>query len=386
MGRTRSIRNGGIKRAVPIGIGAIVLAVLFLWHPDAALAAGLEALTIWFQNVFPALMPFFVLIAILTKSGLPAVTAPAFAPLLRLFRLPGDCAIAILLGSLSGYPAGAVLAGDLLERGAIDNRGCERLLLLCNMPGPMFVLGSVATGMLQRSALGVPILVSQYIAALIVALIGTALVPQTPISPKHPDRQPSTSQPPSLASTLTESIGDGVSAMLRVAGFMVFASVLFGTIQATGAFRPIAGALSRFWPEGVTNAVLTGLFEMSYGCAALGKLALPMPVVAGLCAFVLGLGGLSVLLQSVHFAPVRFGVLLAYKAAQGAIAGVITWAWTQSLHLSAPVFAFAPAAAPERQSTASLLICGVVLLACLIGKRLMRSNRERSRSVRSPLP
>lgn len=380
MNMRKWIEKGSGARYALVGAGAIVLMALLLRHSGAALEAGRATLTIWFNNVFPALLPFFVLIAIVTQSGLPAMTASAFRGLMRLVRLPGECAVVVLLGGLSGYPAGARLAGDLLSRGVVDRAECERLLLLCSFPGPMFVMGSVAAGMLGRSELGVPILLSQYAAAIVLSLVWARFAPR--------DRNQSTDKPavvnkPALAALLSEAVGDGVFAMLRVAGFMLIASALCATLEASGVIDAIAIPLARHWPATVTHATIAGLFEMSNGCTAIAKLDLSAPVLAGLCAFVLGFGGLSVLLQTLHFASVRAGTFALAKLIQGAVAGGICFAWVRGMAVSAPVFV--PMLSPQKQSTASLLICGVVLGSLWLGNVCARASRNRPREKAIPI-
>ena len=80
------------------------------------------------NTVLPSLLPLLMLFLMIqnTRAGVllsRALTLPAKA-----LRLPPQAAGALLFGQIGGYPTGAVLTGELLDRGVIDHRPAYAVL------------------------------------------------------------------------------------------------------------------------------------------------------------------------------------------------------------------------------------------------------------------
>ena len=64
-------------------------------------------------------------------------------PVKKLFNVPGQGAIALIMGIISGYPVGAKIVCDLKKRNICTKEEAERLLAFTNNSGPLFILGTV---------------------------------------------------------------------------------------------------------------------------------------------------------------------------------------------------------------------------------------------------
>lgn len=85
----------GLRLAAATGAGACVLLIglLALLMPGIALEASLKGLSVWWEVLFPALFPFFVLSEVLLGFGIVHLAAALLDPLMRpLFRIPGQAA------------------------------------------------------------------------------------------------------------------------------------------------------------------------------------------------------------------------------------------------------------------------------------------------------
>lgn len=61
----------------------------------------------------------------------------------RLFKIKSNYIYFFLISLMSGFPSGAVLIKEGLDRGIIDNNDANRIIMFAHFPNPLFVLNSV---------------------------------------------------------------------------------------------------------------------------------------------------------------------------------------------------------------------------------------------------
>ncbi|MBJ8134026.1 nucleoside recognition domain-containing protein, partial [Bacillus cereus group sp. N3] len=72
-------------------------------HPPAALHASIRGLNIWWEVVFPTLLPFFIIADLLISIGVVKYIVVILEPLMRpLFRVPGIVGFVWAMGMSSG--------------------------------------------------------------------------------------------------------------------------------------------------------------------------------------------------------------------------------------------------------------------------------------------
>jgi nucleoside recognition membrane protein YjiH len=72
---------------------------------------------------------------------------------------------------LSGYPVGAKLTADFYEKGLITKGQACRITTFTSTSGPLFIVGTVGIGMFHSAKLGIIILLSHFIGAILNGLI-----------------------------------------------------------------------------------------------------------------------------------------------------------------------------------------------------------------------
>ena len=123
------------------GKGAVVLLIK---NASSAIRYASDAIDLCLEMIVPTLFPFFICSGILIYSGFCELLAKAFQfCMYPLFRISPVGSSAFILGIVSGYPLGAVTAGELYADNYISKTEAERLLAFCNNSGPLFILGSV---------------------------------------------------------------------------------------------------------------------------------------------------------------------------------------------------------------------------------------------------
>ncbi len=123
---------------------AIAFTVFMVLNPEPAFGAALRGLRVWWDIVFPALLPFFVGSEILMGLGVVHFMGVLLEPLMRpLFNVPGAGSFVLAMGLASGYPIGAMLTARLRDQDLCTPIEGERLMAFANTADPLFMTGVV---------------------------------------------------------------------------------------------------------------------------------------------------------------------------------------------------------------------------------------------------
>ena len=107
--------------------------LLLLFYSAECISLASNGLLIWYKNMIPSLFPFMVLSGFMVRSGLSLKIGQWLQPVLGLFfRLPSQMLYAIFMGFLCGFPMGAKIVADMLEKEQITLKEGEYLLAFCN--------------------------------------------------------------------------------------------------------------------------------------------------------------------------------------------------------------------------------------------------------------
>ena len=253
------------------GIG--LFAVLFFFPSEFAsgFSAGLSNCA---QVVIPSLFPFLVASSLAGSGEMPPLLKKLAEPVTKkLFRLPGDCLPAIILGQLGGYLSGAKAAETLYSSGVLSESQSQKLLLFCVNSGVGFSVNAVGNALLGSRDAGKILLISLCVSSLITGFFLRFLPDSASESKKHIRKKLS------LSSAIVNSVSSASSSMLSCCGFVCFFSGLISVIGGV-TDNPMA------------KIIVSCLFEVTSGCAlTAGKISVPS--LAAVCAF----GGLCVHMQ-----------------------------------------------------------------------------------------
>lgn len=121
-----------------------IFLILLLFCSKECISLAFNGLLIWYRNMIPSLFPFMVLSGFMIKTGLSLKIGQWLQPFLGfIFRLPSQMLYAIFMGFLCGFPMGAKIVADMLEKEQITPKEGEYLLAFCNNIGPLYMLGYV---------------------------------------------------------------------------------------------------------------------------------------------------------------------------------------------------------------------------------------------------
>lgn len=127
-------------------ICAVTLVIAMVIYPDIAFQSAVRGLRLWWDVVFPALLPFFIGAEILMGLGVVHYMGVLLEPLMRpVFNLPGVGSFVMAMGLASGYPIGAVLTSRMRKQNLCTKTEAERLVSFCNTADPLFMAGAMNT-------------------------------------------------------------------------------------------------------------------------------------------------------------------------------------------------------------------------------------------------
>jgi len=164
--------NRSLWPALTLSLAVLSIVLCLLVFPQEALRAAVRGVAIWWDVLFPALFPFFVISEMLLGFGIVHFFGTVLDPMMRpVFRIPGIGGFVMAMGFASGYPVGARLTAQLFEQRLITREEGERLVAFTTSSDPIFLIGAVAVGFFHDASLAPILAAAHYGAALLVGLL-----------------------------------------------------------------------------------------------------------------------------------------------------------------------------------------------------------------------
>lgn len=274
-----------------------------LMFSNSNLSAAQNGILLWANSVLPTLFPFFIATELLYKTNFVTILGKLLTKFMRpVFNIPGESAIAVILGNISGYPIGAKLACNLKENKICTKIESERIIAFTNNSGPLFILGTLGVSMFCSKEIGLLLLITHFLASLTVGVIFRNWKKNKDTlyerSLKTSKNEPNISLL-NLGEILGDSIKNSISLVVTIGGFIVLFSVIISILEKIGIIDNISNFLNLFGlPTEYSKAIIYGFLELTNGLKISSSLQtkdLSTNII--ISAFILGFGGISVLLQ-----------------------------------------------------------------------------------------
>ncbi|WP_010271438.1 sporulation integral membrane protein YlbJ [Paenibacillus senegalensis] len=387
-----------------LAFSALTLTLLLLLFPAAAMEASLRGIAIWWEILFPTLLPFIIVSEIMLGFGLVHFMGALFDPIMRpLFRIPGIGGFVMAMGFASGYPVGARLTSQLWEQKLVTREEGERLVAFTTSSDPIFLIGAVSVGFFHSTQLAVILATAHYGGALLVGLMMRFHSKNSTPSPKSASA--SAASPLILRAfqamhearlkdgrTIGQLLRDAVTSSLHmifvIGGLVVFFSVvmeLFRQAYLLQWLEQLAGGFFALLsiPAPLTDSIVNGLFEVTLGAKAAAEASAQTPLMykAMLAAIVLSWGGLSVhgqIVSLLYRTNIRYTPFLLARVAHSLFAAmlvVVLWkpltiATEVWLPFSAPNYSFDWLNSLQGNMKAFILLILILLAGSFLAKLL----------------
>ncbi len=272
------------KKISIIALLTVLITVLIIIYSEESFQAALEGLKVWWEIVFPSLLPFFIIAEVLMGLGVVHFLGALLEPLMRpLFKVPGVGAFAMAMGLASGYPIGAKITANLRQKNLCTKTEGERLLSFTNTADPLFMIGAVAVGMFHRADIAIIIAGAHYISSILIGFvmrfhrgnekeiehknerynnIFVNAFYQLITARKNDGRK--------LGELLGDSVRESINTLLLVGGFIILFSVITKIVIVAGFLHYLIYIIGYiFKPFGLSNnlvlPLISGFFEITNG-------------------------------------------------------------------------------------------------------------------------
>ena len=300
--------------AYSMALGTVAITVAMIQYPKESFDSAVTGLNLWWNIVFPSLLPFFILSEILMGSGVVHFIGVLLEPLMRpVFNVPGVGAFAMSMGLASGYPMDAVITCKFRKNQLCSAVEAERLLSFTNTADPLFMFGAVAVGMFAMPELGAIIALAHYLSSFLVGIIfrfhgrgrDEVVKSETTVrgnillrafralyNARVQDNRP-------IGQLLGDSVKSSINTILLIGGFIILFSVFLRIISIIGLTDLLTlfftGCLHFF---GITTtlapALVSGLFELDIGSMVASQTEAPLIEKVAIASAIIAWSGLSV--------------------------------------------------------------------------------------------
>ncbi|QQK76746.1 sporulation integral membrane protein YlbJ [Salicibibacter cibarius] len=337
-----------------LGTSAAILAASLMIFPQASFDASLRGLSIWWDVVFPSLLPFFIISELLIAFGVVSFLGAFMEPFMRpLFKVPGTGGFVWAMGIASGNPAGAKLTARLWKEKRITTMEGERLVSFTTASNPLFLFGAIAVGFFHDPALGILLAFAHYGANVFVGIImrfhgkedaasrskKKLALPSVKAAFQLLHEERLRDDRP-IGKKLGDAVQSSVQTLLMIGGFIILFSVIneiLSLLNVTAVLAMFAGmflAVFQFSSE-LSVPIVSGLFEMTLGSqlASLTDATLKQKVI--ITSFMLAFAGFSAQAQAGSLlaeTEIRFRPFFIARCMQGVIAACLTYLCWDALY------------------------------------------------------
>ena len=298
-----------IRKLIPIIILMLFLISMIIFS-DVVIKSVSFAVDICINNLFPSMLPFLILSSILSNYGFVELASHILSPIMRnIFHLNSNCAYVLVLSLLSGSPANSKYIKELLDSNKINISDANQILLFSHFVNPIFIIGTIGTIFLGNKTYGFIILISHYLANLIIGIM--LRKKEIPKSNTY-NNNFFNIKPKGFISTLKNAIKDTIDTLL----------VVFGTITSTLVFSSIINTYFNF------NPILNGILEITSGLKYISIESTTMFTKIILSTFFISFGGLSIHAQVMSILDnknIRYLPYLEARLLQGLISSIIVY-------------------------------------------------------------
>ena len=317
----------------------IILGIILA--PKSAIKAAKDGISIWINILMPSLLPFIIGANLIVSLKIVDILGILINHLTqKIFNVSGRSGLIFAISMVSGYPVGSKFASELRLENKISRYEGQRLVSFCSTSGPLFIIGSVGTGMLKNPHIGYIMLLCHYLASLTVGLLFRNYGGEKRIKSNNSILKDinniiyDDTKSEGFFVLFGKAVVNGVNTLLAIGGFVIMFSVFFEILQFFKVIDFVSYFICIFLsPFSITpdiiSAFISGLFEMTIGCNNLSQLSnISYNLLVPLCSFLVAFSGLSILAQCSSFigkTDIKINLYIFSKFLHGLFSAIFTY-------------------------------------------------------------
>ena len=285
----------------------VLFTISLIIFSSTNLSSAKNGLILWANSIVPSLFPFFVATELLTHTNLIYNMGKLLNKFMKpFFNIRGEGCFALIMGIISGYPMGAKISANFRKNNICSKEECERLLSFTNNSGPLFIIGTVGITMFGNSTIGFLLLLTHLLASLTVGFLFRFWKYKTKEKnnlQKYESNKINEITLSNLGGIIGNSITNSINTILLIGGFVVLFSVILNIIKTSNLLNILCNFINPIFnllniPTSFSSGFISGIIELTNGLniiCILPEKKISINII--LASFLLGLGGISVLLQ-----------------------------------------------------------------------------------------
>ncbi|WP_095407483.1 sporulation integral membrane protein YlbJ [Pseudobacillus wudalianchiensis] len=333
-------------KTILLAMGVTAFAISLIIFPEISFEASIRGVNMWWEIVFPSLLPFFIVSEIMIGLGVVNFIGVLLEPLMRpLFRVPGAGGFVWAMAMASGFPSGAKLAARLRQNGELSRLEAERLICFTNSSNPLFIFGAVSVGFFYNSHLGLLLAAAHYGGNFFVGLTmrfyglknekktesAASFSLRSAFSAMHKARSQDLRP---IGKLMGDAVLSSIHTLLMIGGFIILFSVLnkilfhlnITSLLATGAAKVFS---LLHLPSELSIPFIAGLFEITLGSQMISQVQ-PSDLMEQVIvvSFILAFSGLSIHAQVASIladTDIRFRQFLFARFLHGLYAAILAF-------------------------------------------------------------
>ncbi|MED3562015.1 sporulation integral membrane protein YlbJ [Bacillus xiapuensis] len=341
-------------KTIVLSLLITILAASLISFPKESLEASVRGLKMWWEIVFPSLLPFFIVSEVLIGFGVVKFIGVLLEPLMRpIFRVPGVGGFVWAMGMASGFPAGAKFTARLRQEGQLTQIEAERLVSFTNSSNPLFIFGAVAVGFFHNAKLGIILALAHYLGNICVGIMmrfygrdksrhhdeqKRKFIIRTAFSTLHHTRLKD-NRP--IGKMLGDAVNSSIQTLLMIGGFIILFSVintlLYHLHITTLLAKLVKMVFSVFsFTENLSIPFISGLFELTLGSKLTSQVDAPLLQQTMIVSFILAFSGFSVQAQVASIlaqANIRFKPFFIARMIHGVLASIFAYLLWKPVYL-----------------------------------------------------
>ena len=334
-------------KSILLASAATILAGALVIYPEESFNASIRGLNMWWEIVFPSLLPFFILSEALIGFGVVRLIGVLLEPLMRpLFKVPGSGGFVWAMGMASGFPSGAKFTARLRQEKQITRIEAERLVSFTNNSNPLFIFGAVSVGFFNNPALGMILGLAHYLGNVGVGLMmrfyGKDKAPGQKAEAKRPTFKQALAEMHRtrlrenrpIGKLLGDAVLSSIQTLLMIGGFIILFSVVNKMLFHMNITGMLANGVQLIFqllhlPSILSIPFISGIFEITLGSQMTsGAENAGLMYKAILVSFILGFSGFSVQAQVASIlaeTDIRFLPFFLARIVHGFLSGILVF-------------------------------------------------------------
>jgi sporulation integral membrane protein YlbJ len=219
---------------------------------------------------------------------------------------------------LSGYPVGAKLTADIYKSNKINSAQAQTISSFTSTSGPLFIIGTVGIGFFNNQKIGIIVLISHLISALLNGLIYR----------NKKENKVSTLTFSQSNNILNESMTNSIQSIMVVGGFIAIFYMILNILLSINAFDLPLIMLEKIGINyNIGTSIISGLIEVTTGALKLSECGLNIKTSCTILSFLISFGGLSIHAQAYCFLKdfgMSYGKFLIQKVTHAILSTLVT--------------------------------------------------------------